>query len=109
MNRFARKSTPPPQRPLTQAQELSLTALVALCPGLGEEATAAAVAAKSGLRHGATTLALRGLERRGMVTGHPDEDGPQAWAPTLTGRAHARHLVLRDGRAEAEGRHTRDE
>ena len=108
MDRFARPSTPPPQRPLTRAQEHSLIALVALCAGLGEEATAAAVAARSGLRHGATTLALRGLERRRLVAGHNEEDGPQAWAPTLIGRAHARHLGLRDGQADADGRHSRD-
>src|SRR5918997_734930 len=91
MNRFSR--TPqPPQRPLTTAQERSLIALAALCPEMGEEASAAAVAARSGLRHGATTLALRGLERRRLVTGHGDDHDPRMWAPTLTGRALAKHL-----------------
>ena len=82
----------PPRRPLTRAQERSLVALVALCPEMGEEASAAAVAAQRGLRHGATTLALRGLERRQLVTGHSDADLPQCWAPTMTGRAEAKHL-----------------
>lgn len=91
MTRFTR----PPQRPLTLAQERSLVALVALCPGLGEEASAGAVAAHSGLRHGATTLALRGLERRRLVAGHGDDGAERAWAPTLTGRAHAKHLLAR--------------
>jgi hypothetical protein len=85
----------PPQRPLTAAQERSLVALVALCPGLGEEASAAAVAAHSGLRHGATTLALRGLERRRLVHGHGSDADPRCWAPTLTGRAEAKHLRRR--------------
>ena len=82
----------PPQRPLTTAQERSLVALVALCPDMGEEASAAAVAAESGLRHGATTLALRGLERRRLVTGHGDDHMPQCWAPTMIGRAQAKSL-----------------
>jgi DNA-binding MarR family transcriptional regulator len=105
MERFTRYSAPP-QRPLTPAQERSLVALAALCPGLGEEATAAAIAARSGLRHGATTLALRGLERRRLVTGHGEDSDPRFWAPTLTGRAHAKHLR---GRAAEEERHTREE
>lgn len=85
----------PPQRPLTAAQERSLVALVALCPDMGEEASAAAIAAHSGLRHGATTLALRGLERRRLVHGHGDDHDPRCWAPTLTGRAEAKHLRKR--------------
>ena len=92
MERFSRT---PPQRPLTEAQERSLIALAALCPQMGEEATAAAIAARSGLKHGATTLALRGLERRQLVTGHGDDADPRFWAPTLIGRAQAKHLVAR--------------
>ena len=94
----------PPQNPLTAAQERSLVALAALCPGLGEEATAAAIAEQSGSRHGATTLALRGLERRRLVTGHGND--PRLWAPTLTGRALAKSLA---GRQEDGPRHSRDE
>ena len=92
MNRFSRPPIAPPQRPLTPAQERSLVALAGLCAGLGEEASAADVAATSGLRHGATTLALRGLERRRLVTGHGADSEPRMWAPTLTGRALAKHL-----------------
>ena len=84
----------PPQNPLTAAQERALTALAVLCPGLGEEATAAAISQQSGSRHGATTLALRGLERRRLVTGHGND--PRLWAPTLTGRALAKTLMGRD-------------
>lgn len=91
MTRFSR----PPQRPLTLAQERALVALVAICPGLGEEATAGAVAKHSGLRPGATTLALRGLERRRLVAGHGDGHEQRSWAPTLIGRAHAKHLLAR--------------
>ncbi|HEX8121538.1 MAG TPA: hypothetical protein VF549_09770 [Solirubrobacteraceae bacterium] len=117
MNRFSRTAAIPPQRPLTLAQERSLVALAALCPGLGEEASAADVAVRSGLRHGATTLALRGLERRRLVAGHGEE--ARTWAPTLTGRAHAKHLTSRDGAPPAgrpgaasedgDARHSRDD
>jgi hypothetical protein len=82
---------------LTLAQERSLVALVALCPGMGEEASAAAIAAHSGLRHGATTLALRGLERRRLAYGYGDDSDPRCWAPTMTGRAEAKHLRARTG------------
>jgi hypothetical protein len=92
MNRFFRPPAAPPQRPLTAAQERSLVALAELCPGLGEEASAAQVGTQSGIRHGATTLALRGLERRRLVTGHGEDADPRMWAPTLTGRALAKHL-----------------
>ena len=105
MDRFARHTAPPPQRPLTPAQERTLVALAALCPGLGQEALAADIAKRSGLRHGATTLALRGLERRRLVAGHGDE--PRLWGPTMTGRAHAKHLTTRDGNDHR--RHERDE
>ena len=105
MNRFTRPSSSPPQRPLTAAQERSLVALAALCPGLGEEASSAAVAAQSGFHAGATTLALRGLERRRLVTCHgEDAADPDLWAPTLTGRALAKHLAG----TRPEPRHERD-
>jgi hypothetical protein len=92
LNRFTRPTSLPPQRPLTAAQERSLVALAELCPGLGEEAPAAAIAVQSGIRHGATTLALRGLERRRLVIGNGADADPRMWAPTLTGRALAKHL-----------------
>lgn len=92
-----------PQNPLTVAQERALVALAELCPGLGEEAAAADIAMQSGSRHGATTLALRGLERRRLVTGHGSE--PRSWGPTMTGRALAKTL---SGRRDEEPRHTRD-
>lgn len=103
MTPYARHSLTP-QRPLTPAQERSLVALVSLCPGLGEEAPASAIAERSGLRHGATTLALRGLERRLLVAGHGHDQDPRLWAPTLTGRALAKTLMARD----EDGRHSRD-
>jgi DNA-binding MarR family transcriptional regulator len=102
MNRFTRPIAAPPQRPLTAAQERSLVALAELCSALGSEASAADVARTSGIRHGATTLALRGLERRRLVTGHGDDQDPRMWAPTLTGRAFAKHLrgAAGEGRIE---------
>ena len=105
MNPSPRPPVPPPHRPLTRAQERALVGLAALCPGLGEEAPAADIAAETGLRHGATTLALRGLERRRLVTGHGEDADPRMWGPTLTGRALARHLRGDDA---AEQRHQRD-
>jgi hypothetical protein len=106
MTSAPRPQVPPPHRPLTRAQERALVGLAALCPGLGEEAPAATIATESGLRHGATTLALRGLERRRLVTGHGDDADPRMWGPTLTGRALAKHL---GNGAEPEPRHQRDE
>jgi hypothetical protein len=103
MNRFTRPTANPPQRPLTAAQERSLVALAALCPRLGEEASAAAVAEASGIHAGATTLALRGLERRRLVICHRTGD-ERLWAPTLTGRALAKHLAGE----QREPRHERD-
>ena len=100
-DRFIHTNSHHPQRPLTAAQERSLVALAELCPGLGEEAAAAEVAAQSGLRHGAATLALRGLERRRLAAGHGEDGDPRMWAPTLTGRALAKHLR---GSADAERR-----
>ena len=102
MDRFTRPVARPPQRPLTPAQERSLVALAALCEGLGEEASAAQIAERSGLRHGATTLALRGLERRRLVAGHGDDADPRMWTPTLTGRALARHLRGADDEPRVE-------
>jgi DNA-binding MarR family transcriptional regulator len=106
LERFTRHFSIPPRRPLTPAQERSLVALASLCPGLGEEASAAAIAAASGIRHGATTLALRGLERRRLVTGHGEDSDPRVWAPTLTGRAEAKRLAARP---DPEPRHWRDD
>jgi hypothetical protein len=88
---------------LTTAQERALVGLAELCPGLGVEASAADTARQTGSRHGATTLALRGLERRRLVTGHGAE--PRLWGPTLTGRALAKTLM---GRADEE-RHARED
>src|SRR5215217_486818 len=108
MQPFSRpKRTSTPQRPLTAAQERSLVALAELCPGLGEEASAAQVGERSGIRHGATTLALRGLERRRLVACHGDDE-PRMYAPTLPGRALAKHLrgSVREPRVE---RHEDDE
>lgn len=106
MTRFFRSSPTPPQRPLTPAQERSLVALAALCPGLGEEASAAEVAVRSGLRHGSTTLALRGLERRRLVTGHGEDADPRTWAPTLIGRAQAKQLAAAQTTDGAQARHS---
>jgi DNA-binding MarR family transcriptional regulator len=84
-----------PHRPLTAAQQRALVALVEVCGELGSEGDPAAIAAHSGMQAGGVTLALGGLERRGLVAGHGEHR--RSWSPTLTGRALARSL-----RAEAD-------
>ena len=79
-------------RPLTDTQREALLALVALCPADGQEAGHSAVASSVAIRPGAASLALRGLERRRLATGHQD-GADRYWAPTLVGRAHARELL----------------
>jgi hypothetical protein len=50
------------------------------------------VASASGLRHGAVVVILRSLAQRGLAYRHEGE--PEGWAPTMTGRARARHYAL---------------
>ena len=79
-------------------------ALVAVCAELGAECSPSAIAREGGMQAGGVTLALRGLERRRLVTGHGEE--PRTWSPTLSGRALARSLraAADPGRADEERR-----
>ena len=80
-----------PGAPLTEAQERTLFALIALCPEVGSEAPLHPVAEGADLAPGPAKLALRGLERRRMAFLH--EDGDVAlWSPTQIGRDHAAEL-----------------
>ena len=79
-----------PGRPLTDAQERVLRALVDLCPGVGQEAGLRAIADRAGLPPGPASLALRGLERRRMAWKHENAGTNPAWTPTQDGRSHAR-------------------
>jgi hypothetical protein len=73
-----------------------LIAVVEACPALGQELAARTIADVARMAGGATTLALRGLERRQLVVSHgPAED---FWSPTLPGRARARELNDRASR-----------
>jgi DNA-binding MarR family transcriptional regulator len=90
---------PLPGRPLTPAQRRALIALVEACPTLGQEVPSKAVADAARMAGGATTLALRGLERRQLVVRHDVDE--ECWSPTLPGRARARELTDRAARIAA--------
>lgn len=80
----------PSGAPLTLAQRQVLAALVELCPGAAGDVDARAVAERADLRLGSVVVVLRSLLRRGLVLVH--ENDPEGWAPTMTGRARARHF-----------------
>lgn len=67
-----------------------LAALVSLCGRPGWEATAAEVGALIKKTTGAVTLALRGLETRGLVLVHSSK--PARYTPSFAGRVKARDL-----------------
>ena len=78
--------------PLSVPQQQALAALSRLCPGAAGDVRALEVAIASGLRHGAVVVILRSLAQRGLAYRHEGE--PEGWAPTMTGRARARHIVV---------------
>ncbi len=83
-----------PSRPLSDAQQRVLLALVDLCPDLGAEVEMGVVAAAAGVKPSATTLALGGLRRRRFVEAEGSQ--PQMWHPTFGGRELARRLPRPD-------------
>ena len=97
MSRSIRPPRHAPGRPLSFAQKRALVALVRLCPDMGDEADAGAVARSSGLKPNAAVLALRGLVRRNLALAH---EAPEAWSPTMTGRGMARYVRAADPRTE---------
>jgi DNA-binding MarR family transcriptional regulator len=77
---------PSPERALTPAQKEALLALKR-----GAEVEAAKLAEAAGLKPNGAALALRGLERRGLVA--RDEGDPTTWKVTFTGHALAERLA----------------
>ena len=79
-------ATPPsPERALTPVQK---QALLALRNGAGVET--AQLAEAIGMKPNSAALALRGLERRGLVARQEGE--PPAWSVTFAGHALAERL-----------------
>lgn len=77
--------TPSPERALTSAQKQVLLALTR-----GTLVDANAVAEATGLKPNGAALALRGLERRGLVAREAEE--PPAWSVTFAGHGLAERL-----------------
>jgi DNA-binding MarR family transcriptional regulator len=84
--------TPSPDRGLTAAQRRALLALRE-----GAEADAAAVAEAAGMKPNGAGLALRGLERRGLVARQEGE--PAVWTVTFAGHALVERLETGSGAA----------
>lgn len=101
MSRHIRPPRHAPGRPLSLAQKRALVALVRLCPALGGEADAPAVAYLSGLKPNVTVLALHGLARRQLAVRY--DGGPEAWAPTMAGRGMAKYVRAREPRSAPVG------
>ncbi|HEX8207845.1 MAG TPA: helix-turn-helix domain-containing protein [Solirubrobacteraceae bacterium] len=76
---------PSPDRALTPAQKQALLAM-----RRGAEVEAAALARVTGMKPNGAALALRGLERRGLVA--RQEGDPAAWTVTFAGHALAERL-----------------
>jgi DNA-binding MarR family transcriptional regulator len=76
---------PSPDRALTPAQKQALLAM-----RKAAEVEAAEVAKATGMKPNGVALALRGLERRGLVARQEGE--PAAWAVTFAGHALAERL-----------------
>ncbi|HEX2085566.1 MAG TPA: hypothetical protein VHF89_07780 [Solirubrobacteraceae bacterium] len=79
---------PSPERALTRAQRQALLAI-----HRAAEVGTAAVAEAAGMRPNGAGLALRGLQRRGLVARHDGD--PATWAVTFAGRALAERLEAR--------------
>jgi hypothetical protein len=86
----------PSGAPLTEPQRRVLAALCELCPGAAGDVTAREVATASRARLGSVIVILRSLAQRRLVMRHEgdvQEAQPEGWAPTMTGRARARHFA----------------
>ncbi|HEV3001003.1 MAG TPA: hypothetical protein VGW75_09725 [Solirubrobacteraceae bacterium] len=101
MSRHIRPPRHAPGRPLSLAQKRALVALVRLCPELGSESGAPGVAYLSGLKPNVSVLALHGLQRRQLAVRHGGK--PEAWAPTMSGRAMAKYVRAREPRSAPVG------
>ena len=80
---------PSPDRALTPAQKQALLAM-----RRGAEVEAAALAHATGMKPNGAALALRGLERRGLVARQEGE--PAVWTVTFAGHALAERLTVAD-------------
>ena len=80
--------TPRPERALTDAQK---RVLLAMRPA--QETPAAELCEATGMKSNGIALALKGLERRGLVSRAADDDA--AWALTFAGRGLAKRLAAR--------------
>jgi DNA-binding MarR family transcriptional regulator len=78
--------TPSPDRALTPAQRQALLAL----RGTESDVDASTLAEATGMKPNGAALALRALERRGLVARHDGE--PAAWSVTFAGRALAQRI-----------------
>jgi DNA-binding MarR family transcriptional regulator len=79
--------TPRPERALTPAQQRALLAM-----GADQETPAAEIAAATGMKPNGVALALKGLERRGLVKRAAGDDD-RLWAVTFAGRGLAGRLA----------------
>ena len=81
--------------PMTEPQRRVLAALCELCPGAAGDVTSREVSKASGIRLGSAIVILRSLAQRRLVMHHLGDletEQPEGWAPTMTGRARARHF-----------------
>ena len=85
---FAR--IPSPERALTTAQRRALLAM-----SNGSEADAASIADATGMKPNGVGLALRALERRGLVA--RQDDGTPVWTVTFAGHALVQRLAEKNG------------
>jgi hypothetical protein len=86
----------PSGAPLTEPQRQVLAALCELCPGAAGDVTSREVADAAGARLGSVIVILRSLAQRRLVMRHEgDHEAGQVegWAPTMSGRARARHFA----------------
>jgi hypothetical protein len=86
----------PSGAPLTEPQRRVLAALCELCPGAAGDVTAREVAAAASARLGSVIVILRSLAQRRLALRHEGDleaGQPEGWAPTMTGRARARHFA----------------
>lgn len=78
--------SPSPERALTDAQRRALLAMKR-----GAPLDPSALADATGMKPNGVALALRGLERRGLVAREGDD--PPAWTVTFAGHALAQRLA----------------
>ena len=86
--------SPSPDRALTAAQKRALLAMPE-----GAEVNAGSLAEAAEMKPNGAALALRGLERRGLVA--RQEDDPSLWTVTFAGRGETIRIHGRDVAVDA--------